>query len=130
MKVIVLVRHSPGVLMALIAVLATILGPPLAPPVGAIEFGCRIGKPSYCFKYGQTFCRKDNVLPDREQACADWTAACLDCHGFIPKCLGGTRPPTASPLCRACESEWRSCMHVIDDAFWPNRRRKSPDAAN
>lgn len=102
----------------------------LARPAEAVEFGCQIGKPSYCFKYGQMFCLRNNELPDRDAACADWTQACLDCHGLIPQCLGGTRPPHKDPLCTACTEQWRSCMHAIDKAFWPNRRRKSADAGD
>lgn len=94
----------------------------------AVEFGCRIGKPSYCLKYGQMFCLRENVLPDREQACAEWVQACFDCHRHIPNCLGGTRPPASSPLCKGCEGEWRQCMHAIDAVFWPNRRKKSDDS--
>lgn len=97
-----------------------------APPATAVEFGCQIGKPSYCFKYGQMFCLKENALPGREQACADWTSACLACHARIPECLGGTRPSHKSRLCRACDRDWRACMHAIDAAFWPNRRTPKP----
>lgn len=93
----------------------------VAGSAGAIEFGCRIGKPSYCYKYGQMFCLKENDLPGREQACADWTAACLACHALIPQCLGGARPPHNSPLCRTCGDEWHGCMRAIDAAYWPNR---------
>lgn len=97
-------------------------------PARAIEFGCRIGKPSYCFKYGQMFCLERNSIEQgREKACEDWTAACLVCHARIPDCLGGTRPPTSSPQCKACEDEWHACMHAIDAVYWPNRRQPRAD---
>ena len=127
MKVIVLVRHSPGVLMALIAVLATILGPPLAPPVGAIEFGCRIGKPSYCFKYGGSRCLATNTVPKREAACEAWTEACLECHRDIPDCFGKVRPLAGTPACAACDQRWIDCMHRADARYWPERLKPTPE---
>ncbi len=115
--------------LSALAAWAALIAAALSAPASALEHLCHIGKPSYCFKYGQMFCLKDNTLPDRQQACADWTAACLQCHGFIPQCLGGTRPPQSAPLCKSCEAEWRQCMHAIDEAFWPNRRRKPAASA-
>lgn len=95
----------------------------------AIEFGCRIGRPAYCLKYGQMFCLKENSLAEgRDKACELWTAACFVCHARIPECLGGTRPSHKSALCRSCETEWRDCMHSIDAAYWPNRLRRNTDS--
>lgn len=132
---------SRGVARACRVRIATLLGLAVwlvagcsARPAEAVEFGCRIGKPAYCFKYGEMFCLKESSRPDRQQACVDWTSACLACHARIPECLGGERPPHKSPLCARCQAEWHGCMHEIDKLYWPNRRGKSsnttaPEAA-
>lgn len=87
----------------------------------AQTFGCQIGKPSYCFKYGGALCEKWNARADASSACVRWTKACIDCHGKIPDCLGHRRPPSDSPICSTCSAAWRSCMTRIDARYWPNR---------
>lgn len=90
-------------------------------------YACRIGKPSYCFKYGGSRCQKLNskgrTPAGVEKNCDAWTAACLDCHAEIPPCLGGVRPAQASPGCLTCTEKWHACMDRIDAAHWPNRRQ-------
>jgi hypothetical protein len=89
----------------------------------AEAFRCRIGKPSYCFKYGGTLCEKWNSVPGAAKACERWTAACLDCHAAIPECLGsGQTVLSGTPRCTRCESRWLACMKKIDAKFWPNRQ--------
>lgn len=83
---------------------------------------CNIGKPSYCLKYAQMFCVKENSRDDREQSCPAWERACLACHARVPECLGGKRPSLKSESCESCTKVWRSCMHEIDKKLWPNRR--------
>ena len=93
----------------------------VAAPAGAEEFKCRIGKPSYCFKYGGNLCEKWNKVPGVASACEKWTAACLDCHAAIPTCLDNHRPPASSPQCTRCDKRWLACMDKIDTLYWPNR---------
>ncbi len=84
-------------------------------------YRCHIGKPSYCFKYGGHLCEQWNNAPDKPAACANWTAACIDCHNEIPACLGNVRPLSTAPSCTRCTTKWRACMAKIDHRFWPNR---------
>jgi hypothetical protein len=109
-------RALSGLAAALSLTLAC--GPAVA---GETPLKCRIGKPSYCLKYGESRCIKTNDVPDRAKACARWTAGCLDCHGAIPACFGGRRPPAQSALCTTCDEAWRACMRRIDAQFWPGR---------
>lgn len=98
-----------------------------APPATAdpIFPRCNIGKPSYCLKYAQLFCLRDNLRKDREAACGAWADACIKCHARIPACFAGPRPLRDSARCRVCDKDWTDCMHAIDRQFWPNRRRKN-----
>ena len=91
---------------------------------GAEVYQCRIGKPSYCFKYGGNLCEQWNNAPDKPAACERWTAACLDCHVAIPKCLGNVRPMSDAPSCKRCSTRWSSCMKRIDALHWPNRQSR------
>jgi hypothetical protein len=84
-------------------------------------YRCRIGKPSYCFKYGGNLCEKWNKRPDAPAACQKWTQACLTCHEQIPACLGRQSTPSSSPLCNRCSTAWLACMKKIDRRYWPNR---------
>lgn len=84
---------------------------------------CHIGKPSYCLKYAQMFCLKENSRDDREQSCPAWERACLACHARVPECLGGKRPSLKSEPCGTCTKAWTTCMHEIDKKLWPNRRK-------
>lgn len=102
---------------ALIALAAFFVLPTMA---GAQNL-CRIGKPSYCFKYGQAICERENTAPDKAAACQSWTAACLDCHNAIPTCLGNKRPASDAPQCTSCSTAWQGCMAKIDARYWPNR---------
>lgn len=88
---------------------------------------CRIGKPSYCGKYGGYRCRKTNSVPNAEAACDAWTEACLECHRDIPDCFGKVRPLAGTPRCASCEQQWHDCMHRIDAKFWPDRLKPTPD---
>jgi len=104
---------------------------PASPPAAAAPeqasppLKCRIGKPSYCAKYGGFRCRKKNDLPNAEAECAAWTQACFECHYQIPECFGHKRPLADSPKCAACEQQWHECMGRIDARHWPNRRKGS-----
>lgn len=90
-------------------------------PANADPMTCRIGKPSYCLKYGGSRCEKAN---DRgPTACAEWQRACLRCHEPIGECLGYTRIDAGSPRCKTCTDNWHACMRAIDAAHWPNRLR-------
>lgn len=104
--------------------------PPAAAAAPAAEYvspplKCRIGKPSYCAKYGGFRCRKKNDLPNAEAECAAWTEACFECHYQIPECFGHKRPLADSPICAACDQQWHECMGRIDAKHWPNRRKSS-----
>ena len=88
-------------------------------------YSCRIGKPSYCFKYGGHLCEMWNNAPNKPAACAKWTSACVDCHNDIPTCLGHTRPLGNTPQCKRCDAKWLSCMKKIDRRFWPNRQTRN-----
>lgn len=108
--------------------------PPAATPQTATEpapkyppLKCRIGKPSYCFKYGGSRCLEINAVPNRTAACADWTEACLECHRDIPDCFGKVRPLAGSAKCAECEQQWHDCMHRIDAKYWPDRLKPTPD---
>jgi hypothetical protein len=80
---------------------------------------CRIGKPSYCFKYGQTRCETANKVGAGK--CPAWLEGCLACHRPIAACLGG--PVAAGTLkCGECNSQWLACMRANDTKHWPNRR--------
>lgn len=105
------------VLAAVALVLAAIS--PLAGEAAAREGQCRIGRPSYCDKYGGTVCEKSNALG--AAACERWHAACFRCHQRIDDCTGGNRLSSASPKCEACSARWLSCMQNIDARYWPNR---------
>ncbi len=87
----------------------------------AETYSCHVGKPSYCFKYGEALCEKWNARADAASACAKWMEACLTCDADIPDCLGGRRPPSDSPVCSRCSAKWLSCMKRIDARYWPNR---------
>ena len=91
---------------------------------GAEVYKCRIGKPTYCFKYGGNLCEQWNNAPNKPAACEKWTAACLDCHVAIPQCLGNVRPMSDAPSCKRCSTRWSSCMKTIDALHWPNRRSR------
>jgi hypothetical protein len=100
-----------------------------AKPVDEVRVpACRIGKPSYCYKYGGTRCPKLNTLggtPEKIEAnCEAWTGACLACHGEIPDCLGKPRPKAGSTQCTVCHDAWLACMDKNDAKFWPNRMTK------
>lgn len=100
---------------------------PAAPSTVVPPLKCRIGKPSYCFKYGGFRCRKQNSVPNAEATCAAWTEACLDCHRDIPECFGSVRPLAGSAKCAECEQQWHDCMHRIDAKHWPDRLKPTPD---
>ncbi len=88
---------------------------------------CRIGKPSYCFKYGGSRCLATNAVPKREAACESWTEACLECHRDIPDCFGKVRPLAGTPQCAACDQRWLDCMHRADARYWPDRLKPTPE---
>ena len=90
-------------------------------PASAEIYACHIGKPSYCFKYGQGLCEKWNRFGDVADNCARWTNACLACHENIPACLGRRISTSDSILCKTCTRKWHWCMARIDAAFWPDR---------
>ncbi len=92
-------------------------------PATAEVYACRIGKPSYCFKYGGTRCEQTNFATNKSTACQKWTSACIDCHNEIPDCFGRTRPSSTSLTCTNCSKKWRSCMSKIDHRYWPNRQK-------
>jgi hypothetical protein len=88
---------------------------------------CRIGKPSYCYKYGGSLCQTRNSRGLGSGVCDSWTSACLECHAEIPACLGAGRPGFHRPLrstsvCSRCDARWTACMAKTDRRFWPNRR--------
>ena len=86
---------------------------------------CRIGKISYCAKYGGILCVIHNYAKDPLVACESWLNACVECHNDIPACLGGTRPPASAKLCNTCNQRWLSCMRRIDAAHDKNRNDNS-----
>lgn len=104
----------PALLLILLALIQS-------PPAHAEVYGCQIGKPSYCFKYGGTLCQQWNTTTDNKSACEAWTGACLDCHGAISGCLGTQSVPTGSKHCERCTKAWLACMAKIDAAHWKNR---------
>jgi hypothetical protein len=86
---------------------------------------CRIGKPSYCLKYGGSRCTATNARIDRKLACQQWTEGCFDCHRKIPDCLGVERVRADSQQCRDCRETWAACLYASDARHWPNRLRRS-----
>jgi hypothetical protein len=102
------------VLLGLLAILLTL------PAVSAEPYRCRIGKPSYCFKYGGVRCARAN--PKGVDGCAEWRAACLACHAELPACLDHGQVKAGTPRCTHCEHEWEACMNKADAAHWPNRK--------
>ena len=93
----------------------------LAHPAGAQVYGCNLGKPSYCGKYGGDLCRRWNNAPDVAVACAKWAQACAVCHAEIAACVGHRRPLSDEPICTKCRTGLTACMNRMDAHFWPNR---------
>jgi hypothetical protein len=89
-------------------------------------YSCQIGKPSYCFKYGEGRCPILNTVPNKAAACTNWTRACIDCHTAIPTCLGNKRPLSTAPSCTRCSQKWLACMRTIDQRYWPDRQKPTP----
>lgn len=86
-------------------------------------YKCERGRPHYCLKYGQGLCRKTNSLPNKDQACEDWTEACVECQTAIGNCFERSAEPVlqGSAECTACQAEMHSCMEAADKQYWPNR---------
>ena len=84
---------------------------------------CAQGKPQYCFKYGQTTCRKKNSLPKAAEACEQWTLACVEGQTAIAYCFERSAEPIldGSAECTACRAELEACMVQTDKQYWPNR---------
>lgn len=105
-----------------IATITLLTGAALADDA-APTYRCARGKPSYCFKYGQSFCLKHNNRADAKVACEAWIPLCLDCQTAIHDCLdrlGGTIKD-GSQACTKCHEEMSACMAKIDQQYWPNR---------
>jgi hypothetical protein len=112
---------NAGVLVCLM--IATGAAPVRAAPASPEVSSCQIGKPSYCFKYGEGRCPALNKVPNRLAQCKSWTKACLECHTAIPNCIGSRRPLSNAPVCTRCSTSWRTCMNKIDKTYWPKRMK-------
>lgn len=85
---------------------------------------CTHGKPHHCEKYGRGLCLKTNSLANRDEACEQWTFACVDCQTAIGNCFERSTEPVleGSAECTACRAEMNSCMAAADKQYWPNRQ--------
>ncbi len=84
-------------------------------------YTCRIGKPSYCHKYGVGRCPLLNNRADGTAACERWTVACFDCHDRGMACRNDRKLTTADLACASCQAVVTQCLHAIDARLWPNR---------
>lgn len=85
---------------------------------------CRIGKPSYCLKYGGSRCEASNTAPDVKAACAAWTRGCFECHEVGNACREGRGFRSGDIGCAACQEVFVQCLYRMDAKFWPNRMSK------
>jgi hypothetical protein len=92
-----------------------------ADPVAETVYRCRIGRPSYCFKHGQSRCPVVNDAADKAAACGRWTEACLACHDEVYACLGRRKLTTADLACGYCQDVFKRCMDRNDARNWRNR---------